>query len=584
MIDYVLKEKDGLAQLSDANYRLWNAIREGDLDTFQSLPHNVRDKQGSTALIMACSHNQAIMAKQLQDQLLQVNDMHMTALMCAVKSNHPEMVKYALHPKTINAFDSYGNTALLYACMMNNDQILRYLVDHGASFAVQNTITGDSPLHTACRFSESCELIQYVYDQMKEGREWKNKKGQTYFHLCRHRPFLETQLLKHGPFIMNDVDNTGTSAWMNWVKQGRFDLLELVLDMDGLERVDNKGRTVLHMMALALTAKDSKVQCGQKTIDQIVCCLKCCMGVREWTNGCTALHMATSVLVEEGTDFINALVKYGEYPFAANDMDELPVDYSKSPILTDCIDGNFFLLVLLFKSSFSLTHTSIASYLTLPKNTSSPYRWSVTRPWIQRQDGVTDVQFVIKSIKTSGEASTVTVKRKLQDFLFLRQALLHEIPELFLPSFRHLIDPCSIDFKPPPACLVDEALFQLDYFMRWLQHHPTLQRHDMVLSFVRSSQLQKSVIQDNSFSRRKLQLEKIINNSQPNINGMMNSKEEEYFLNYAHDTIAPLRDAYTQAMTTGREMIYRYQGRFYTDIFIYFFFAFEKLIFLYRRK
>jgi hypothetical protein len=181
---------------------------------------------------------------------------------------------------------------------------------------------------------------------------------------------------------------------------------------------------------------------------------------------------------------------------------------------------------------------------------------------------VTDVQFVIKSIKTSGEASPVTVKRKLQDFLFLRQALLHEIPELFLPSFRHLIDPCSVDFKPPPACLVDEALFQLDYFMRWLQHHPTLQRHDMVLSFVRSSQLQKSVIQDSSFSRRKLQLEKINNNSQPNINGMMNSKEEEYFLNYAHDTIAPLRDAYTQAMTTGREMIYRYQGRFYIYIFL----------------
>ncbi|KAI8882771.1 ankyrin [Backusella circina FSU 941] len=541
VIDYVLKEKDSLAHLSNANQRLWDAIKKGDLDTFSSLSYvyGARDKQGNTALMMACSHNQPVMSQQLQDQLLQVNDLHMTALMWAVKSNHLEMVKCVLHPKTINAFDRYGNTALLYACMMNDNQILQYLVQHGASFAVQNIVTGDSPLHTACRFSESHELIQYVYDQMKEGHEWKNKRGQSYFHLCRHRAFLETQFLQHRYFILNDVDETGTSAWMNWAKHGRLDLLELVLERGNeLQRVDNKGRTVLHMMAYQLTSRGSKVQCGQKSIDEIICCLKDCVGVREWTNGCTALHMATSVLVEEGTAFINALVKYDEYPFATNYINELPADYSKSPILADCID---------------------ASYLTLPKKTSSPYRWSVTRSWIQRQDGITDLQFVIKSIKTSGAVNIVTVKRKIQDFLFLRQALLHEIPELFLPTFRHLIDPCSVDLKPPPACLIDEALFQLDYFMRWLQYHPTLQRHDMVLSFVRSSQLQKSVIQDSSFSRRKLQLEKINNNSQPNINGMMNSQEEAYFLNYAHDTISPLRDAYIQVMATGREMINRYQ-------------------------
>ena len=146
------------------------------------------------------------------------------------------------------------------------------------------------------------------------------------------------------------------------------------------------------------------------------------------------------------------------------------------------------------------------------------------------------------------------VTRKLQDFSFLRKELLYEMPELFLPIFNQLSDPNSIDLLPPPLVLMDATLIKLQSFMEWLQYHPILKYHDLVISFVRSScDLQKSVIRDNSFSRRKLMLEKIKDIPLANSN-MMSSKDEEYFLKYAQEIMMPLKEHYLNVVLTGRKL------------------------------
>lgn len=152
-------------------------------------------------------------------------------------------------------------------------------------------------------------------------------------------------------------------------------------------------------------------------------------------------------------------------------------------------------------------------------------------------------------------------KRKLHDFLFLRKELLYEMPEIFLPTFEHVSDPLLIDFKPPPLPWIDLTLHNLQSFMTWLQYHPVLRYHDLVISFVRSSSdLQRSVICDNSFSRRKLLLEKISDAPLPN--SVMSSKEEEYFLLFAQETMAPLKKHYLKVLMTGRSMVNSAQGMF----------------------
>lgn len=151
------------------------------------------------------------------------------------------------------------------------------------------------------------------------------------------------------------------------------------------------------------------------------------------------------------------------------------------------------------------------------------------------------------------------VKRRFQDFLFLRSELLYEMPELFLPAFQQMKNPLDVDMKPPPLAWVNMTLNRFQSFMEWLQYHPVLRYHDLVISFVRSSaELQRSMIRDNSFSRRKLLLEKMSDLPLPN--SVTSIKDEEYFLTYAREMMKPLKDGLLDFLLAGRKMIYSGQG------------------------
>lgn len=149
------------------------------------------------------------------------------------------------------------------------------------------------------------------------------------------------------------------------------------------------------------------------------------------------------------------------------------------------------------------------------------------------------------------------VKRRLQDFLYLRQGLLYEMPELFLPALNDLVDPS--DLVIPSYLLINSILDRLQCFMNWIQHHPILCCHDLVCSFVRSSvNLEQSVIRNSSFSRRKLLLEKLQCNS---LLVKVNGNDEECFFRYIQDTILPLKKDYSKVLFTGRRIMNRKQGK-----------------------
>lgn len=73
--------------------------------------------------------------------------------------------------------------------------------------------------------------------------------------------------------------------------------------------------------------------------------------------------------------------------------------------------------------------------------------------------------------------------------MFLRREILHEYPESFLPTLRHLVDPEQVDLRPPPNALLEEAVTCLNQFMECLRFHPNLGEHDLIRTFVRSSEL-----------------------------------------------------------------------------------------------
>jgi hypothetical protein len=135
------------------------------------------------------------------------------------------------------------------------------------------------------------------------------------------------------------------------------------------------------------------------------------------------------------------------------------------------------------------------------------------------------------------------------------------MPELFLPSIQHMSNPVLFDLRPPPLALIDTTLTQLRLFMDWLQNHPVLRCHDLVLSFVRSTaDLQRSMIRDCSFSRRRLLLEKI--SSDLPLQPMMNSKQEEYFIKYAQELFMPLKEHYLAMLVSIRKLVHTGQGQY----------------------
>lgn len=204
-----------------------------------------------------------------------------------------------------------------------------------------------------------------------------------------------------------------------------------------------------------------------------------------------------------------------------------------------------------------------SSFAPVMKHSMYQYSWYVTRPWIEQSsdDRSSEIYYIVKSGQIGKPESMRIVKRKLQDFLFLRAELLYEMPELFLPTFHQMINPVTVDLKPPPLAWIDITLTRLQSFMDWLQYHPVLRYHDLVISFIRSSaELQRSMIRDNSFSRRKLLLEKISDLPLPN--SVMTSKDEEYFLAYAQDMMRPLKEHFLNILMTGRNMLCCNQGMF----------------------
>lgn len=148
------------------------------------------------------------------------------------------------------------------------------------------------------------------------------------------------------------------------------------------------------------------------------------------------------------------------------------------------------------------------------------------------------------------------VKRTLQDFIVLRNELLYETPELFLPTYKEILNPESIDLHPPPLTLVHTSLKKLQSLMNYLLYHPILRNHDLVVSFVRSTaDLQQSVMHDHSTMQRKLLLEKM-----SVCTSIMNTKEEEYFLQYIEDMMKPLKMYFKDIIMAGRKLIHSGTG------------------------
>ena len=112
---------------------------------------NLVDTDGFSALMIAAKQNRPQLAKLLIDKDAQVDvfekNYHSSVLMTAVKSESTEIVQLLLDQKVnVNFRDIYGSTALLKAKLKKNGEIIKLLVNVGAS---EELFTSDITLEYA---------------------------------------------------------------------------------------------------------------------------------------------------------------------------------------------------------------------------------------------------------------------------------------------------------------------------------------------------------------------------------------------------------------------------------------------------
>jgi hypothetical protein len=95
--------------------------------------------------------------------------------------------------------------------------------------------------------------------------------------------------------------------------------------------------------------------------------------------------------------------------------------------------------------------------------------------------------------------SITTVRRSLDDFKFVRQQILFELPETFIPTLSDVLNPEAFDLKPPPLKLLEATTNALNRFLKCLFENHTLKVHELIWEFVMVPDLQVRQIGYNFF-------------------------------------------------------------------------------------
>lgn len=104
---------------------------------------NLKDENGTTALIMATTNGNLEIIKYLSDKRgLEINaqdDREFTALMWASYNGNLEIVKYLIEERRvdINVKDSQGHNAFMYASFDGKFEVVKYLIENKANVDIR---------------------------------------------------------------------------------------------------------------------------------------------------------------------------------------------------------------------------------------------------------------------------------------------------------------------------------------------------------------------------------------------------------------------------------------------------------------
>jgi len=159
----------------------------------------------------------------------------------------------------VNSVDKEGATPLHWACLKNNLDIAKYLVEKGAQLDVANLTEGHTPLMWAC-VSGNLRIVHFLLEQ--SANMYKvDVRGYNALHhaIQNNQPLCAHYLISKGVFI-DSKDNEGHTPLM-WASYLDHEECVRYLISQGADvtSTDNSGLTALHWASLKGQLKTAKV-------------------------------------------------------------------------------------------------------------------------------------------------------------------------------------------------------------------------------------------------------------------------------------------------------------------------------------
>ena len=183
----------------------------------------------------------------------------------AIKQNEPEIVRLLLEKGgDVNARDSYGNTALIFASIDGRLEIIRLLLAKGADVNARNDY-GITALMLASKAGHK-EVVQLLLEKGADPNI-QNKDGDTALILALGNDLKEIAqlLLEKGadPNIQNNVGNTAL-IWASGTGRGRPNIVSLLLEKGADPNIQNNQG----IMALWVAIKYSDIEIVQLLLEK----------------------------------------------------------------------------------------------------------------------------------------------------------------------------------------------------------------------------------------------------------------------------------------------------------------------------
>jgi ankyrin repeat protein len=210
-------------QFNDKSPNIHQAIAAGDLNKVRTLLEDdpplleLKDNEGNTPLHLACGAFQVAIANFLIDKGAAANTRNnygLTPLHRAIggRGQDVDLIrKLIAKGADVHAKLDRGLNTLHFAAMINNLNIVKLLIDHGADLNAYDNICYGTVLQTAINMNPNEEVAKFLVEHGAKINQ-KFSFGNTELHLAAMKGYadLASLLVKHGADVngVNDYNHT----------------------------------------------------------------------------------------------------------------------------------------------------------------------------------------------------------------------------------------------------------------------------------------------------------------------------------------------------------------------------------------